>query len=82
MIRSAIFFGKVLLLLLLNVRSTIIIFTLCTGEGLYRTREQRNTLNPVWKESFILSLPKEDLSSLELRIEVMKCVAYKIYLFN
>lgn len=41
------------------------------GELLYRTREQKNNLNPLWRESFLLPLPKDDLSSLELRIEVM-----------
>lgn len=38
---------------------------------MYRTREQKNTLDPFWGESFILTLPKDDLSSLELRIEVL-----------
>jgi hypothetical protein len=41
------------------------------GEHLFRSHEQRNTTNPAWGESFILALPKDDLSSLELRIEVI-----------
>jgi Ca2+-dependent lipid-binding protein len=40
------------------------------GERLFRTRELFNTLNPVWNESFIIGLPRDDISTLDLRIEV------------
>jgi hypothetical protein len=40
------------------------------GERLFRTREVYNTLNPIWNESFMIGLPRDDISTLDLRIEV------------
>lgn len=40
------------------------------GERLFRTREVFNTINPVWNESFMIALPRDDISTLDLRIEV------------